>query len=222
LIGQADLQVGDKSMGFVYGVLVPNEYYYKNIQKHVWEFCLAGKPDFDKWHALNFNAQLENGWFLCPAGGYAISDLPDLPDEPKQIDIAGISQDVIEGYFNSDPSTPFVEEPWAAINIEQKLYFEEELQKEIDRPSNSVLNLITKKHVLAGYFCAAVCNSIQEDDVLFSIYSPIKGDQKFALVHLTFSGKPEESHLWPYTTLYKSFNDFKFLRMYPDKADWED
>jgi hypothetical protein len=89
-IGVADLQIGDRSMGHVYGEFIPNDEYYKSVQKHVWEFWLNNKPDYIKWHSLQLNVRLENNYLLFPEGGITIDDLEELQDEPKRIDIAGV------------------------------------------------------------------------------------------------------------------------------------
>ena len=42
LIGTSDLQIGDESMGCVFGEFIPNENYFKHIQKQVWNFWKVG------------------------------------------------------------------------------------------------------------------------------------------------------------------------------------
>ena len=224
LIGHTDLRVGDESMGCVFGDFIPTDNYYKVVQKSVWEFWSTNKPDYKKWYSLNINVQLENGYFLYPIGGYTFEDVEELPDETKRIDIAGLFRHVIEDFFQTDPPRPFVEEPWETITIEQKLLFEAELQKEIKRTSSSLFGIIksTTKHVLADYEYSAVCKSGRIDDILFSIHDNNGSGKSYALVHLTFSGKTEEDTVFPSTTLFDSFDNFKFERMYPDKAEWED
>lgn len=224
LIGHTDLKVGDESMGCVYGDFIPTDNYYNVVQKSVWEFWSTNNPDYKKWHSLHLNVQLENGYFLHPIGGYTFDDEEELPNEAKRIDITGLFRHVIEDFFNTYPPRPFIEEPWETITIEEKILFETELQKEIKRLSSKLFGLIksTTKHVLADYECSAVCKSIQTDDILFSIYNNEGSDKSFALVHITFSGKTEENYLFPSTILFDSFDAFKFERMYPDKAEWED
>jgi hypothetical protein len=224
LIGHSDLQVGDVSMSCVFGDFIPTDNYYNVVQKSVWEFWSTNKPDYEKWHSLNINVQLENGYFLYPIGGYTFDDAEELPDETKRIDIAGLFRHVIEDFFQADPPRPFIEDPWVTITIEQKLLFERELQKEIKKPSYALFGMIqsTTKHVLADYKCSAVCKSRQGDDILFSIHDNNGSDKSYALVHLTFRGKTEENTVFPETTLFDSFDAFKFERMYPDKAEWED
>ena len=224
LIGHTDLQVGDASMGCVFGDFIPTDNYYNFVQKSVWEFWSTNKPNYEKWDALKINVQLVNGYFLYPIGGYTFDDVEELPNEAKRIDIAGLYRHVIEDFFQTDPPRPFVEEPWETITIEQKLRFDAELQNEIKKPSSSFFGLIksTSKHILADYERSAVCKSGQADDILFTIHNNNGSDKDYALVHLTFSGKTEENPLWPSTTLFDSFDNFKFERMYPDKAEWED
>jgi hypothetical protein len=222
LIGHTDLQVGDVSMSCVFGDFIPTDHYYNFVQKSVWEFWSTNNPNYEKWKALKINVQLVNGYFLYPIGGYTFEDAEELPNEPKRITIAGLYRHVIEDFFQTDPPGPFVEEPWEIITIEQKLTFEAELQNEIKKPSSSIFGLFKSpnKHVLADYECSAVCN--RGEDILFSIHNNNGSDKIYALVHLTFRGKTEEKILWPSTTLFDSFDTFKFERMYPDKADWED
>lgn len=224
LIGHTELQVGDESMGCVFGDFIPTDNYYKFVQKSVWEFWTTNKPDYKKWYSLNINVQLENGYFIYPIGGYTFDDAKELPDEIKRIEIAGLLRHVIEDFFQADPPRPFVEEPWETITIEQKILFDTELQKEIKRTSSSLFGIIksTTKHILADFECSAVCKNRQSDDILFSIHNNNGSDECYALVHLTFSGKTEENTAFPSTTLFDSFDAFKFERMYPDKAVWED
>ena len=99
LIGTTELTVGDEGMGCVYGDFIPTETYYNTIQKSVWAIWATNKPDYKKWHSLRLNAQLENGYFLFPAGGYTIDDIQTLPNEPKRIDIAGLDRHILEDFF---------------------------------------------------------------------------------------------------------------------------
>lgn len=224
LIGHANLQAGDESLGYLFGDFIPTDNYYKFVQKSVWDFWTATKPDYKKWHSMNFNVQLENGYFLYPIGGYTFNDAEQLPEETKRIDIAGLFRHVIDDFFQTDPPRPFVEEPWETITIEQKVFFDTELQKEIKKTSSSLFGILksTSKHILADYECSAVCKYGRADDILFSIHNTNGSEKCYALVHLTFSGKTEYNPAFPITTLFDSFDAFKFERMYPDKAEWED
>jgi len=218
LIGHTNLKVGDRTMGHVYGEFIPTEDYYKSIQQHVWAFWDSSGAD-KQWHLLRLNVQLENGCFLHPVGGYTIDDMEDTPGEPKQIDIAGVWNDVIENYFETVPPRPFTEEPWATITIEQKIFFEDELRKEIT-PQNTLPGIDKSAHVLSGYECSAVCSNLHADDVLFSIHKQSGSNWSYALVHLPYSKQTNSK--WPSTTFFESFDEFKFRRVYPDKADWQD
>ena len=60
LIGTTELQVGDETLGGVFGNFVPTEYYFDKIQKSVWEFWQTNKPDYKKWYSLRLNVQIEN------------------------------------------------------------------------------------------------------------------------------------------------------------------
>ncbi|WP_316789615.1 hypothetical protein [Pedobacter frigoris] len=64
LIGTTELYLGDESMGCLYGNFIPTENYYKYILRTVWDFWSKTKPDYDRWAAMKFNVQLDNGYFL--------------------------------------------------------------------------------------------------------------------------------------------------------------
>lgn len=222
LIGTAELQVGDKTMGGVFGNFVPTAYYFDNIQETVWEFWQRNKPDYKKWYSLRINVQLENGMFLFPQGGYTIDDIKELPNEPKRIDIAGVDNKVLQDFLLTNPPRPFVEEPWNELQIQQKIAFEDELKKELGLNDKSFSDYIIKqeKHILFDSEFSAFCHDRRNDDVLFEIRKH-GFEKKFALVHLTWTGK-KEAEGCPNTTFYSDFDDFKYSRMYADKAEWED
>ncbi len=222
LIGTTELQVGDDSMGGVYGNFVPTEYYFDKIQKSVWEFWQTNKPDYKKWYSLRLNVQLENGLFLFPQGGYTIDDIKELPNEPKRIYIVGVDCKVLQDFLQKKPPRPFVEEPWNELRIEQKIAFEDELTKELGINEKSFFDFLSKpeKHVLFDSEFSAFCHDQRNDDVLFEVKK--QGlEKQFALVHLTWTSKKEKEG-YPNTTFYSDFDDFKYSKMYADKADWED
>ncbi len=224
VIGTADLQVGDRTMGCVFGQFLPNENYYKDVQKFVWEFWDANTRDYQKWYALRFNVQLDNGYFLYAAGGFTFDDSPEFPSEPKRIDIAGIDSHVISDFFLQDIPRPFVVEPWGEISIEQKITFEDELAKELGTNSRRTLfSRIIKprsdKHVLTDFEVSALCKDDRNDDVLFVVRKR-EAEKQFAVVHLTWKGRME-SQRYPSVDFYDDFDDFKHSRMYADRADWE-
>lgn len=223
LIGMVDLGIGDESMGCIFGDLKPTDLYYKNVQKHVWEFWSSCKPDYQRWQSLRLNVQLENGYFLHPVGGYTIDDVPELPSELKRIDIVGVNRQLIENFFLQETPRPFVEDPWERIAIEQKIAFEDELKKEIGLASEALF--VVKKnesisHRLANFDFSALCKYGGSDDVLFAVRR-VGFDEQFAVIHLTWSGKREADN-FPVLKFYNDFDEFKYFRMYPDKAGWED
>jgi hypothetical protein len=135
-IGTAELHLGDESMGCLYGDFIPTENYYMYVEKAVWKFWSKSKPDYKKWAAMKFNVQLDNGYFLFATGGFTIDDVPELQNEPKRIDIAGVDRHVIEDFFLQPEPRPFTEDPWGEISIEQKIEFENELRKELGTYKN--------------------------------------------------------------------------------------
>jgi hypothetical protein len=221
LIGHTELKAGDISMGGVYGEFIPNDNYFKYIQKYVWDFWTAKNPDNKIWDSLRFTVQLENGFYLHPVGGYTFDNIREMPNEPIRIDIAGLSPQIIDDFILSNLSRPFVEEPWVTISIEQKLAFEDELQKETNKTGGLLSNLFKSesKHLLSGFSCSALCKNDSNDDVLFSVFDTNESEKNFALVHLTWSGKTENNSKWPSTILYDTFDNFKYEKMYPDKAE---
>ncbi len=222
LIGTTELQVGDETLGGVFGNFVPTEYYFDKIQKSVWEFWQTNKPDYKKWYSLRLNVQIENGLFLFPQGGYTIDDKIEFPNEPKRIDIVGVDSKVLQDFLQTYPSRPFVEEPWNELQIEQKIAFEDELTKELGSNDISFFDFLckSKKHVLFDSEFSAFCHDQRNDDVLFEVKK--QGlEKQFALVHLTWTGKKEKEG-YPNTTFFSDFDDFKYSKMYADKAEWED
>lgn len=222
LIGTAELQVGDENMGCVYGEFLPTAEYYSNAQEVVWEFWERKDLDYKNWYALRLNVRLDNGFFLFPQGGYTIDDIKELPDQPKRIDIAGIAHKLLIDFFLTEPPRPFVEKPWGSISIEQKIAFEDELKKELGLTKQVLFGLLRSKqldHPLTDAEFSALCHDQRNDDVLFEITKP-NSDKQFAVVHLTWKRKKEKEG-YPATQLFTDFDEFKYRKMYPDKAEWE-
>ncbi len=219
LIGTTVLQVGDESMGGIFGEFTPTEIYFDKVQKYVWEFWQTNKQDYHKWYSLRLNVQLENGVFLFPEGGYTIDDIKELPNEPKRIDIVGVDSKVLQDFLQTNPPRPFVEEPWNELQIEQKIAFEDELKKELGIGDKSIFDIIktSKRHILFDSQFSAFCHDQRNDDVLFEIRKP-EFEKQFALVHLTWTSIKEREG-YPNTTLYSDFDDFKYSKMYADKAE---
>lgn len=226
LIGTVELKGGDISMGHVYGQIIPTPSYYSDIQERVHSFW--EKPESQDWKKLKLNVMLENGLFLFGVGGITINDIKELPNEPISIDIAGISSEIIHDFIATEEARPFIEEPWESISIERKLELEKELCKELgmDKEHKSFLSfLIPKKdfkHILLNCEFSALCKDGRSDDILFAIHNvQTDSPKEYAVVSLTYKGK-QELNGWPITKLYTNFDDFKYNRMYRDKADWED
>ena len=213
-------------MGSAYGTFTPNEFYFKHIQKHVWDFWKTTNPDYDKWYALRLNVQLENGYYLFPAGGYTIDDSPDLPNGQKRIDIAGLNSHIFNDFFNENPTDCFLIDPWETINIGQKLAYEDELSKEfgLTTVNKSLLRFLQpdkEKVSLISLTYSALCKNSPNDDVLFSVTRTDLIKEKFVIIHLTWSGI-QELNGFPRTRYFKTFDDFKRIRMIPDNKDWEE
>lgn len=221
LIGTAELKPGDTTMGGVYGTFFPDNNYYRYIRKSVRQGGGAG-PEYYTWESLCLNVQLDNGCFVFACGGFTIEDSKELPDEPKRIDIAGVDKYIIEDYIAPEDPKHFLEDPWEAITIEQKILFEDELRKELGEGRNRGFwgrrfRSGNETHPLTDFEIAAQCRN--GDDVLYRIEK--KGaEETFAVVHLTWRGE-QEAPGYPLTEFFKSFDEFKYFRMYPDKAEWE-
>jgi hypothetical protein len=95
--------------------------------------------------------------------------------------------------------------PWHAT--EQPLH--EELAREL-----------SKKHQLYGIRARAIARRQDNDDVLFEL-SGENAPAAFAVVHLTWSGKPDQFPEFPSTELYLTFSDWIARGMTPDANDWE-
>ena len=100
LIGTDNLEVGDDSMGCLFGEFRPNEKYFQIAQNVIREFWKTQKPDYSKLKSLRLNVQLDNQYFLYPAGGITIEDSIEFPDEPLIIDLAGLDRIIFEEFIN--------------------------------------------------------------------------------------------------------------------------
>lgn len=79
--------------------------------------------------------------------------------------------------------------PWKAIG-----QFADNLVKELDRE-------VTEGHKLWKAPVKAIAQRTDSDDVLFKIED---GTSRCAVVHLTWSGEPEEDPKWPDTCVFDS------------------
>ncbi len=67
-------------------------------------------------------------------------------------------------------------------------------------------------HPLFGHRVRAVARRIDNDEVLFEVDSP---NYPYAMVHLTWSGKPESDPTWPSTQLFPAWEDWVERRAEP-------
>gem|GEM_PF-3452353 len=95
--------------------------------------------------------------------------------------------------------------PWHRTN--QPLH--EELAREMSPP-----------HQLHGIAARAVARRQDNDDVLFELFGS-NAPADFAVVHLTWSGRPDQFSEFPGTELYPTFAAWSAERMTPDVEDWE-
>ena len=76
---------------------------------------------------------------------------------------------------------------------------------------------VGQQHVLFGVSVEAIARHVGSDDVLFAT-----GDSRhpLAVVHLTWAARRESSDAWPYTTLYRDWQDWIDNRMLADHQDY--
>lgn len=97
--------------------------------------------------------------------------------------------------------------PWRAISPRGREAYEHELRLEA-----------VPGHPLYQVPCRAIARSGRTDDVLFEL---IGHAATLAVVHLTFTGRPEREPKWPATTLYASIEQWVSRCMMPDAARFE-
>lgn len=217
IIGQANLTIGDETMGHLYGTFVPGPD-YRAVQNIVRKFSSHIDRDYSEWKALGLNVQLENGFFMLPVGGIDICDSEEFPSEAKRIDIAGVNSEVITDYFKTNPPKTFVHEPWGALDITTKLAIERQLEIEVG--DRLTFNNTSRKHQLLSYEYSALCASLLCDDVLFAVHGREDAPGSYALVHLTWSNQKEHNPEYPATTFFETFDEFSVKRMLQDNIDF--
>lgn len=98
IIGFADLEIGDYSMGGLFGTFTPNDFYLQMVQSKVQAIIDDDIWDVTKIEDLYFEVKMSDGYTLDAVGGIVIYD-SNLFDEPIQIELAGVASDVIDRYF---------------------------------------------------------------------------------------------------------------------------
>jgi hypothetical protein len=78
---------------------------------------------------------------------------------------------------------------------------------------------LSHQHQLYGVTARTVARRQDNDDVLFELFG---GDapSEFAVVHLTWSGHPDQFPSFPSTELYLTFAQWVAHCMTPDADDW--
>lgn len=107
--------------------------------------------------------------------------------------------------FLQIPDTLHWLEPWELLKDSGES-FVNELRKEL-----------SSKHILFDVPLRAIARHIGCDDVLFAT-----GNREYplAVAHLTWATRTESEPQWPYTTLYKNWQDWIERRMNPDHQEY--
>ena len=79
---------------------------------------------------------------------------------------------------------------------------------------------VSKRHQLFGIEARSVARRQDCDDVLFELFGN-DAPAGFAVVRLTWSGRPDQFPTFPSTDLYATFADWVTNRMVPDAEEWE-
>jgi len=106
----------------------------------------------------------------------------------------------------TSPKSSFLE-PWEPVLDEWKEQIQGELKKEMQ-----------KMHVLYGFEAEPIGKRIDCDDTLFKIKKEEK--EALAVVHLTWSGKPDQFPSYPSTEIYDSWEEFEKKDMIPTHEDY--
>lgn len=209
-IGTAELRDTLGGMGTMYGKFSPNEN-YSQVKKQIQENNdFKPHQSITEWHYLRFNAQLESGYFLFAIGDFSIDDFVEFQEEQLTLQLAGVLPCVFEYHRNEDPvdlrvkERDFLSEPWQKITIEEKIAFEDELEKEIGLPRlyNKEIWNTPNNHPLAQTEFSALAKNTLTNEVIFSIHGKptiIRENREIAafitVVNLTWSGKKEFGNL---------------------------
>lgn len=218
-IGNAELRNTLSGMGAMYGKFFPNEN-YQYIRKEILDWNESRGADFhQRWRDLRFNAQLESGYFLFAIGHFSVDDFENCSDDELFLSLAGVLPCVFIRSNEPDDSTvkerQFLSEPWRKITIEEKIAFEDELEKEIGLPRlyNKEIWNTPNNHPLAQTEFSALAKNSLTNEVVFSIHGEptiIRENRKvsafIAVVNLTWSSKKEVGNL-PQIKFYQDVDE---------------
>ncbi len=220
-IGSTHLQVGDASVGHLYGQLKPYKDRVRIIQKLTRSLNSGGDDNSKALNDLEINVQLENGYFLFAEGGITIGYIEDVEKYPIQIDIAGVDHQVIEDYLLTNPPVLFVEDPWYVLTIKKKIKLEEMFLQDLNAYTNRFDILFASHHTSQrsiGLKVLALCyTGYQGSTVTLYIIKEEGFAKKFVTVDRMIRGD-EVYH--PKLEIFEDLHHFKYFRMFPDKADW--
>ena len=97
--------------------------------------------------------------------------------------------------------------PWQAISAQGQEAYELELHLEL-----------TPGHPLYGVNVSAVGRLCHGDDILFALHDH---PAQLAVVHLTFTGRPEREPRWPSVTFFSDLDHWVARGLMPDIARYE-
>ncbi|MFA5975042.1 MAG: hypothetical protein WC859_02635 [Elusimicrobiota bacterium] len=97
--------------------------------------------------------------------------------------------------------------PWQAISLKGREAYEYELLSEL-----------APGHPLYGVKITAIGRVCYGDDVLFQLEDH---PAELAVVHLTYTGRPEKEAHWPSVVFYNNLDHWVARSMLPDAASYE-
>lgn len=97
-------------------------------------------------------------------------------------------------------------EPWVPCGADNAVDLARELAREL-----------SPGHPLFGLTATAIGRREDRNDVLFHL---AEEEHPYAVVHLSWSGRPELDPRWPHTTCFSSLDDWVARRLDPDAAEY--
>jgi len=99
-------------------------------------------------------------------------------------------------------------DPWVPVSNRGQEAYDNELKMEL-----------SLDHPLYGVRSRAIARTCHTDDILFELHD--HNIARFAVVHLTFRGRPESDPQWPSVVLYRDLEHWVTQRMLRDAATYE-